>query len=409
MASDQDGQNLSPEALRQLRVGIDAAAARIPGIGSRPSAPRATVVSQAGMLANSFAAVAGFQLGSDQLAKVLKEAGPHLANVTSVSAVGAAALQTISASVQQIQKEGEQRKAQQVAAGPRAAANDKAGEGGSPTGESRIQRQMREGTFIPGGVGSRTASCERAGMSPSANARGFTAADYNSPLGRAIMNMGVNGTTYDYLRKEGFDRKNIYSAAKDADALGFSVNDKRMVKNHATIRQKGNDPDKTNHIIQTFSKGLDKNPEFKDAALKLKNAKTEEERKAAWAEIKKVSDQQAKKDGLTDNMAKQRDEAVKKAIGEIKDKKVEDKVKAIHEATPDPGTAAEREKTPTTGVDADALLKAAEAKLAAAKPEAPKSPPVTASAPKPNPDSPQSAPPVAPPRAAAAAAPAPKQ
>jgi len=238
--------------------------------------------------------------------------------------------------------------------------------------------------------------------------RGITAANYyTSPVTRALVGMGMNDNTFTHLRDQGFARTHIERAANDADALGFSVNDKRMVKNHAVIRQKGKDPNKTNRILQSFSKGLDGSQEFRDAALELKNAKTAEEKKAAEAKIKNISEGLAKKHGVTKDMADQRDEAVKKAIGEIKDKKVEDKVKEIHGAAPDQRTAAEREQAPTTGADADTLLKAAEAQLAAAKPEAPKTVPATAPAAKAKPVAPQSSPPAAVP--ARAAGPAPKQ
>jgi predicted nucleic acid-binding protein len=237
----------------------------------------------------------------------------------------------------------------------------------------RLARAMADAraTDADGRRSGSSAKYAEAGMAVpgNADARGIDIRNYyTSPVTRSLVDMGMAGKTFDYVRQHvpGVSTNNIRNAARDARAMGFDVNDQRMVKNHAIIRHKDKEADKTNKHLQDFGKALDESKEFREAALSLKNAKSEEERKQALSRIKEISDGLAKKNGVTDDMARQREKAVSKAIGEIKDQKVEDKLKQIHGAAPSQRTAAERQD-PKSLANADALLQAADAELASAK------------------------------------------
>ncbi len=309
MHRHRDGQELSPEALRQLGTAFAAAGA-------------------------------GFDPGLAMAAwKLLSSADRARAQIGDPSVLG-----TLQRAAEEQVKIAKQTQAQ-AGGNIHGAKSDAAAQGfhlEHPRGRSGGLWDQLAGR-ASSERGSASGSSERyaeAGMSASvsgnADLRGVTMANYyTSPITRAMVDTGMNYGTFNYLRDQGFTSNNIASAAHDARALGFSTNDQRMVKNHATIQQKGNNPVKTNQLFQKFQKGLRGDEAFRDAALAWHKAKPED-KDAAWKNIEALSKQQAKKIHIPEHMAQQRDEAVRNAIGEvIKDitkKEVDEAIKQAPEA-----------------------------------------------------------------------------
>lgn len=152
-----------------------------------------------------------------------------------------------------------------------------------------------------------------------ADTQGFSLADYNSPLVHSMIHMGVTSPTFGYLRGEGFQRRHIYDAAKDARALDFGVNNKRIMKNLATIEKDGNDPKETVRRMKEFQGDLRKSDEFRKAVSDYDAAKTDADREKALQRINEIADKIAdKKGGVTEDQKRQRSQAVQEAIGETR-------------------------------------------------------------------------------------------
>ena len=168
-----------------------------------------------------------------------------------------------------------------------------------------------------------------AGMSVpgNADASGFDIRNYyTSPVTRGLVDMGMRGATFDYVRKEvpGATIGHIRSAARDVKDLGFSVNNQRVMKNGTIIHKEGDNPAETFKRMKKFQGDLLKDKDFRKAApeydaAKTDPTKTEEERKKIMDRINEIADKVAgKKGGVTEDQQRQRSEAVRQAIEEIK-------------------------------------------------------------------------------------------
>jgi uncharacterized protein YnzC (UPF0291/DUF896 family) len=221
------------------------------------------------------------------------------------------------------------------------AAPEGVGRKGGP--QDALGRQLREGTFgqyadRDGKSSARFAEANLPGasMPGGADIRGISAANYyTSPITRALVGMGMNDNTFTHLRDQGFNRTHIERAAKDAGSLGFSVNDKRAVKNHAVIRRDGNNPDETMRRMKDFQGDLRKSDEFRKAVGEHDAAKTDADREKALQRINEIADKIAgKKGGVTEDQKRQRSQAVQEAIGEIRKDVVKQEVKGAIDAAP---------------------------------------------------------------------------
>ena len=163
---------------------------------------------------------------------------------------------------------------------------------------------------------------------------------YNSPFTRGIAATGMNYGTFDYLRHQGFDRKNITNAANDAKALGFGPNDKPAVRDHAIIDKHDPKARESNEHLRAFRKGVQESQAFQDAKAELRNARTKEQKAAAWAKINKVAKDEADKHGVTKDMLdREKPHIAREALGRRKDAtvkhEVESAVGAKSDAKPD--------------------------------------------------------------------------
>jgi hypothetical protein len=166
-----------------------------------------------------------------------------------------------------------------------------AGQGAQPVkGERGVSDQLREGKFgkraANDGATESSAKYVGAGMAVSGNtvARAFDIRDYlTSPATRGLVDMGMRGATFDYARRQvpGASINNIRDAGRDAANLRFGVNDKEAIKDHTIIRKL--DPkgaDATNKALQDYQDALDNDPVLAELMGKRKKAETPEERKA---------------------------------------------------------------------------------------------------------------------------------
>lgn len=279
-------QTISPEALRQLGIAIQAEASRT---GATISPEDAT------LLGTILTSMSGAEL--DALAKradaVLGKVGSIIENLAKLKLA--------------------EQKEQHARGGPQDAA-------GEPGAEDKMPRILRDriDAFLDrlagrasnergSGAGSSAAyQRELPGTSISGNGdiRGINLANYySSPMTRAMVDTGMNYNTFNYLRDQGFGRTNIVNAARDARALGFSANDKPAVRDHAIIDKHDNKPRETNKALKVYQDRLHADEKLADLKRQRDAAKDDETRNALNKQIMERMAEHTKPTGLQGRIA----------------------------------------------------------------------------------------------------------
>jgi hypothetical protein len=130
----------------------------------------------------------------------------------------------------------------------------------------------------------------------------LTAANFaGSPFAAAGLDFGM----VSYLRTQDktFTAQNVLNAANDARALGFGVNDRSAMLDHAIIDRHDPKARVTNRALQDYQQRIEGDDGLCALHEKRKHATTPEERKALDAEITAKRAQHAKETGLSDRIA----------------------------------------------------------------------------------------------------------
>jgi poly-D-alanine transfer protein DltD len=139
------------------------------------------------------------------------------------------------------------------------------------------------------------------------------------------------------------------------------------MKNATVIHKDGEDPKETFERLKKFDKGMDESKDFQAALQALKAAKSDEERRKAEERVRELASELAKKHGVTEDIARQRVETVKKSIEEMAKDQVQQKIDKVVGAAPDqkPTAVAEIKKDAATVASNEALMQALRQKAAA--------------------------------------------
>ena len=269
------------------------------------------------------------------------------------------------------------------------------------SGESLTARLLRQGAF------GRNADADRAPQGPSGRGdytglpggADVRPADFlTSPHTAMLRTWGMTGDTYNYLYDQGFRMRHIQPAARDVRALGFDVNNRRVMHNGAVIRRDGNDPEETNRRLQAFDAALEGNADFRQAVLDEHNATTPEARDRAAARAREIIERLARESGVTEDIARQRADTARQAIADQARAVEEQRRARILANAPSTVVTSEAARTATTDTaDAQAALAAIRARLAARgipqpPPPGPAAPPPAAEQPPHRPSSADPAP-----------------